>query len=295
MKKIFLCLLVFCLFLTGCSNKDTNIDEEKFNIVTSFYPMYIATSNIVDGVESVDLQNMADVQVGCLHDYQMTTKDMNKLEKADVFAVNNIDEESFLDKATSAYDDLTIIDSSKGILQSENHDGHSHEENTHVWVSIDLYIKQVENIANELARIDEKNSDKYLSNKDVYIDRLENLQEEMHEKLDFVENKNIVTFHSSFEYFAEEFDLNVIAVIEKEHGTSPSAGELAGIIDLIKENDVKAIFIEPQYENTVADVISRETGIQVYTLNSAVSGALDKGEYEKIMRENLLVLEEALK
>lgn len=295
MKKIIFVLLIICCFiLCGCGYQENKIDQNKFNIVTSFYPMYVATSNIVDGVEDVTLSNMTDVQVGCLHDYQMTTKDMNKLEKADVFIINGGGMESFLDKATSSCKNLKVINSSEGILEEGEHEDDHHEENAHIWVSISLYINQVKNIANELAKADEKNADKYLENAEIYIEKLKTLKSEMHEKLDNLEKKNIVTFHEAFSYFAEEFNLNVVAVIEREPGTSPSAGQLAKIIDEIKETSAKAIFVEPQYEKTTANVISKETGVPVYSLDPIVSGKLDKGEYERIMRENLKVLEEAL-
>lgn len=295
MKKVVFVLFIICCFiLCGCGYQENKIDENKFNIVTSFYPMYVATSNIVDGVEDVTLSNMTDVQVGCLHDYQMTTKDMNKLEKADVFIINGGGMESFLDKATSSCKNLKVINSSEGILEEGEHEDGHHEENAHIWVSISLYINQVQNIANELAKADEKNADKYLENAEIYIEKLKTLKSEMHEKLDNLEKKNIVTFHEAFSYFAEEFNLNVVAVIEREPGTSPSAGQLAKIIDEIKETSAKAIFVEPQYEKTTANVISKETGVPVYTLDPIVSGKLDKGEYERIMRENLKVLEEAL-
>lgn len=302
MKKVVFVLLIICCFiLCGCGYQENKIDENKFNIVTSFYPMYVATSNIVDGVEDVTLSNMTDVQVGCLHDYQMTTKDMNKLEKADVFIINGGGMESFLDKATSSCKNLKVINSSEGILEENVHEAEHHEheeghneENAHIWVSVSLYINQVQNIANELAKVDEKNADKYLKNAEIYIEKLKTLKNEMHEKLDNLEKKNIVTFHEAFSYFADEFNLNVVAVIEREPGTSPSAGQLAEIIDEIKETSAKAIFVEPQYEKTTANVISKETGVPVYTLDPIVSGKLDKGEYERIMRENLKVLEEAL-
>ena len=98
MKKVIICFLCCCFFLVGCSRQNSN-DSNKLNIVTSFYPVYIATSNIIDGVEDVTLNNMTNVDVGCLHDYQLTTKDMNNLERADIFIVNGGGMESFLDNA----------------------------------------------------------------------------------------------------------------------------------------------------------------------------------------------------
>ena len=122
------------------------------------------------------------------------------------------------------------------------------------------------------------------------------LKKEMHETLDDIseENKRIVTFHEAFEFFAEEFGLTVVGVVEREPGTQPSAGELAEIIDTVKEMNAKAIFVEPQYSKTAADTISNETNIPIYTLDPVVSGELEKDAYEKIMKDNLNNLKEAL-
>lgn len=288
MKKL---LLIFVLFvcacgLTSCNSKNENTNQ--LNIVTSFYPMYIATSNIIDGAQNVSLYCLASPTVGCLHDYQLTVNDMITLESADVFVVNGGGMESFLDKAVSTYPNLKIINA------SEKEENNSLEENAHYWVSISLYIKEVENISNYLQEIDSDNAEIYEKNTNEYILRLEELKNEMHNKLDNIENKNIVTFHEAFEYFADEFGLNVVAVIEREPGTSPSAKDVAEIIDTIRELDVNAVFVEPQYLKTAANTIANETNIPVYELDPAVSGELNKTAYEDIMRNNLEVLLEAL-
>ena len=118
----------------------------------------------------------------------------------------------------------------------------------------------------------------------------------MHAELDGIsdENKNIITFHEAFEFFAEEFNLNVVGVIEREPGTYPSAGEVAEIIDKIKQVNAKAIFVEPQYSRSAADTISKETKVPIYVLDPVVSGEYENDAYEKIMRENLKNLKEAL-
>lgn len=302
MKRIRLAftiiLLTFSLF--GCNGTEQVNSNKVVNIVTSFYPMYIAASNIVDGIDDVKLTNMTKTEVGCLHDYQLTTKDMNVLEKADVFIINGGGMESFLNKAMSAYPELSIINASENII--ENHieevhmgDVHNHEHNSHVWVSISMYIEQVKNIANELGKINPENKEKYLQNANNYINKLEKLKSKMHDTLDDLNNRNIVTFHEAFEFFAEEFGLNVVAVIEREPGTTPSAGELAEIIEKIKNVNASAIFVEPQYETSIANVIANETNVPVYTLDPVVTGDLEKDAYEKIMEKNMEVLKEALK
>ena len=74
-------LLTLCLaLLSGCGREETQ-EEPAFRVVTSFYPMYIMALNVTDGIEGVQVENMAGQQAGCLHDYQLQTKDMKNLEQ----------------------------------------------------------------------------------------------------------------------------------------------------------------------------------------------------------------------
>ena len=310
-------IMLIVLVLTAC--KTNEVDNDKIQLVTSFYPMYIATSNIVEGVDEINLTNLTASTTGCLHDYQITTADMVKLSTADVLIINGGGMENFIDKAINLYKDLEIINASQGI--KENHEDifsskddeksgehreedenselgghhHDHGENSHYWVSISLYIEQVKNIKDELIKINSENAEKYEQNASNYIKKLEELKLKMHKELDNLDNKNIVTFHEAFEFFAEEFDLNVIDVIEREPGTYPSSREIAEIIKRIKEEKVNAIFVEPQYSRTAADTISKETGINVYVLDPIVTGNLNKDAYINVMEQNLKTLKEALK
>ncbi len=304
MKKIsFLLLLIVVIFVfTACSNETKQ--DDKFNIITSFYPIYIATSNLVDGVEDVSLECLASPEVGCLHDYQLTVNDMKKLENADVFVINGGDMESFLDKAISTYPELEIINSSETLLNieefheeecEEDDPHHQHGEvNSHIWVSIPKYIIQVKNISKKLQELDPENTLQYIENENKYIQKLETLNKELLAMISETEIKNIVTFHEAFDYFAEDLDLNIVAIIEREPGTSPSARDLVEIIDSIRKLNVGAIFVEPQYLKTAANTIANETGVNVYELDPIVSGTFEKDAYENIMRKNISILKEAL-
>ena len=302
-RKLLL-IISTILLLAGCQK--TDFDDNKFNIVTSFYPMYVLTQNVTEGIEDVQVTNLTAPTTGCLHDYQITTQDMIKLSHADTLVVNGDGMENFIIKAINTYEDLNIVYASEGIKEKlgkeeheheeeEHDDGHNHEENSHYWVSISLYIEQVKNVAEQLGKIDEKNKDLYERNAQKYIEKLTTLKKQMHEQLDDLPNKNIITFHEAFEYFADEFDFDIVAVIEREPGTYPSSKEVAEIIDLVKEKDVKAVFVEPQYSRSAADTIARETKVEVYSLDPIVTGRDDIDSYIKIMTENMNTLIKALK
>lgn len=289
MKKAVSLLLctVFCLGCIGCDSKQA----KRINIVTSFYPIYIIAMNLIDGVDDVSVENMSKQHTGCLHDFQLQSDDMKSMEKASAFIINGAGMESFMDKVTGELPNLKIIDSSKDI-ELIDEDG---EKNAHIWVSVTNYIKQVENIADGLAALDPSNSSKYKSNSVAYIKELELLRNRMHKSLDHVKHKDIITFHEAFPYFAKEFGLNIVSIINREPESEPSVKELTDTIEIIRNTGVKALFVEPQYPDTAAKTIANETGAEIYTLDPAVSGDGSKTSYTDIMEKNLSVLEQALK
>ncbi|MCI7540875.1 MAG: zinc ABC transporter substrate-binding protein [Veillonellaceae bacterium] len=290
-------ILAACLLFAGCGGapaaQTQKAGDGTFHIVTSFYPMYIDVINLTDGVEGVTVTNMTKPQTGCLHDYQLTTEDMKTLEKADAFVVNGAGMESFLDKVIKMQEGMTVIDASRGIDLMEE-DG---EANPHVWLSITKDIEQVKNIRDQLKEADPAHADQYEANAETYLAKLEALKAEMHAALDDVPHKDIVTFHEAFPYFAEEFGLHILGVIEREPGADPTPAELETTIEQVKELPVKVLFAEPQYSPAAAETIARETGAKLYSLDPVVTGEATpdaKDAYLEAMRKNMETLKEAL-
>ena len=290
-------ILAACLLFAGCGGapaaQTQKAGDGTFHIVTSFYPMYIDVINLTDGVEGVTVTNMTKPQTGCLHDYQLTTEDMKTLEKADAFVVNGAGMESFLDKVIKMQEGMTVIDASRGIELMEE-DG---EANPHVWLSITKDIEQVKNIRDQLKEADPAHADQYEANAETYLAKLEALKTEMHATLDDVPHKDIVTFHEAFPYFAEEFGLHILGVIEREPGADPTPAELETTIEQVKALPVKVLFAEPQYSPAAAETIARETGAKLYSLDPVVTGEAmpdAKDAYLDAMRKNMETLKEAL-
>ena len=296
---LVLVLTLLCLALAGCGGapakeKSTASAEKGLKIVTSFYPMYVATINITKGIDGVEVTNMTKPQTGCLHDYQLTTEDMKKLEQANVFVVNGGGMEAFLDKVIKQQKNLTIVDASKDISLLQGEDG----PNPHVWVSVSNAIQQAKNIANQLAVIDPAHEAAYRANALEYVQRLSALKKEMHQELDALPHHDIVTFHEAFPYFAQEFNLNIVSVVEREPGSEPSPQELERTIAQVKALPVKVLFTEPQYPKGAAQTIARETGAKIYQLDPCVTGEATPAaadSYINAMKENARVLQEALK
>ncbi len=300
-KRIAFFVMILIITITTASCKRDSGDETKKIIVTSFFPIYLSTLNITKGVDDVKVVNMAPPSTGCLHDYQLTTKDLVTIEKSSIFVINGLGMESFMDKVLSSHPNLNIVNASKNLGGMNNeftkNIDNTKTENPHVWVSITLNIEQVKNIARGLATADGKNSDKYLNNCEEYVKKLEELRDKMHLALDNnLKTRDIVTFHEAFPYFAREFKLNVIAVIEREPGQEQSGAELAETIKIINTLPTKIVFVEPQYSPKAAEAIVKETNAKIYTLDPIVTGPKNPplDYYLTTMEKNLEVLKEAL-
>ncbi len=290
------------LLLTGCgragsdaAGKGSGADTmDGLNIVTSFFPVYVAVINVTHDIPGVSVTNMTEPQTGCLHDYTLRPQDLKLLEDADIFIINGAGMESFLEDIAVQQKDLKIIEAAEGIPLLKEENG---EENPHVWVSLSNAVPYVRNIAAQLSEADKKNAALYEQNAAAYIGKIEELSEEMHTEIGSLKNRDIITFHEAFPYFAREFDLNIAAVVEREPGTEPTQKELGSIIDTVAQTGIKALFAEPQYSPGAAEIIAGETGAVLYTLDPVVTGEAvpDAADaYLDAMRQNMETLKKAL-
>lgn len=293
LKKIIILALTLSL-LTSCSNKNKNISqkngtgENTVKITATFYPLYIMLMNLTENVSGTEIAMLAPSNTGCLHDYTLSTRDMKKINSSDIIVVNGAGMEDFIDKILSVKEGR-IITAAKDIPLIE--------ENPHVWVSPVNYILMLKNITDGLKEIDKKNASLYQENYLTYSKKISDLVLDMHTQLKDIKGKKVITFHEAFPYFVNEFNLDCVQVIERETGQAPSAKELNNLISLIREEitaeSKPALFAEPQYSSSAAQIIAKETGLKVYMLDPAVNGKIDKDAYIDAMKQNTKILKEA--
>lgn len=265
--------------------------NQSLRVVTSFYPVYVAVLNVTAGIPGVEVSNLASPHIGCLHDYQLTAGDVRRLADADILLVNGAGMEPFLGKVAQQSPKVRVVEVSEGIPLLD--------DNPHVWVSFEGARRQTDNIAAALAAADPDRADAFRANAAAYNAALTALKEKMRTALAPYAGTPIVTFHEAFPYFARDFGLDLAGVIEREPGAEPSARELADTVKLVRARQVKALFAEPQFPDQSAQVVARETGVRVYSLDPVVTGPSDpaaaRGAYLQAMEKNLEVLQEALR
>lgn len=298
LKKLSVVGMFFALFsillLAGCSKKDVapqkNDETEVTQITASFYPLYIMLMNITEGVPGVQINLMAPADTGCLHHYHLAPSDMKLIQDTDIMVVNGAHMEEFMDKILDTLDSSSIV--------TATGDWPLVDENPHVWVSPAGAIHQVEQITAGLCALDPSNSQFYQQNAATYIAKLQDLRNTMHSTLQPFAGSSLITFHEAFPYLAQEFAFSLEGSIEREPDSEPTAKELVETINLIKDVQTKgeklALFAELNYASSAAEVIAKETGLQVYQLDPAVTGILDKNAYLHAMEYNTQILQEAL-
>lgn len=263
-------------------NKQQQKEQDVLKVVTSFYPMYVATANVTDGIEHVQLENLSEPETGCLHDYQLRPEDMKLLSTADVLVINGGGIEEFLAEVASAYPDLVIVNASEGIVD--------HGDNPHVWMSISSYQKQVLNIAEGLAAVDKKNQDAYTANAGAYIAKLDEMKAMQEDLAMASQGQPVVLFHEALEYFAEDMGMEVVYTMDLDEERQVSAGEVAEVMGAVKKNDVSAILADETYGKELGDMVADSTDARAIYLDPMVRGEYDKDSYIAHMQANLMAI-----
>ena len=274
-------------------------------VVTSFYPVWIMTLNLTRGLEDhLAVRNLAAPTVGCLHDYQLQTSDMKALSDADIFLVNGAGMEAFLPEITQAFPDLLVVEASDGIELLEDGSAleileaeETGEVNAHIWLDPLRAVRMAENLAAGLIRVFPEDEPVISENLADYSARLTDLDEKLRESLQDLPRRDIVTFHEAFPYFASAYNLNVVAVVNKEPGEVLTPSQLADLCQEIVRLGNPPLFVEPQYTDLSAQTLANETGSAVWTLDPIVTGPdqdVPLDYYETVMLQNMNTLIEAL-
>ena len=311
MKKYLLTatVMIGALLFAACGNTNKEADKkEDLTIVTTFYPIYDFTKEIVGDEGNVKLLIPAGTEP---HDFEPSAKERAEISDADVFVYNSSDMEFFVDSMKDSVDSkqTLMIEAAKGIdrLESqeadeheeseEGHD-HAHEYDPHVWLDPVLAIKEVRTIAGELG---EKYPDKkeiFTKNADAYIKKLEALDQKYSEELKNATNRTFVTQHAAFAYLANQYNLEQVAISGVSPDQEPTPSRLAELKEFVKKNNIKVIYFEENASSKVAETLSNETGVKLEVLNpleSLTNEQIKAGEnYISVMEKNLEALKESI-
>lgn len=250
------------------NNNTSNVSNTKIVVAASVLPQ----KEFIEKVGGDKVQVIIMVPPGAdPHTYEPKASQMEQIANAQMYVQvgSGIDFEiTWIDKIKSLNRNMLIINDSKGVnfipsieKNTENNSNAEIESDPHVWVSPKNAQIMVENIYQGLVKIDPKNKEYYLINKENYLKELRQLDKNITNELFNQKGSKILVYHPSWGYFCQDYGMTQIA-IEKE-GKDPTPKEMMNIIDLSKKDNITAIFVSPQYNTRSSEVIASEIGAKV--------------------------------
>ena len=219
------------------------------------------------------------------HTYELNPSQLVQVSKARMYAKvgSGVEFElTWMDKLIAQNKKMLVVDCASGVqlmqlVEDEHHGVEEEEHHTgsdpHIWLSPHDAKIMVENIYQGLVRIDPEGAVYYTENKDAYLAELDRLDKDIREGLAGVKNRRFIVFHPAWGYFARDYNLEQLAI--EISGKEPSAKDIANLVKVAKENNIKVIFASPQFNPQSAQVIAQEIGGRVIFIDDLAGNYID--------------------
>ena len=264
---------------------------------------------------------------GDTHVYQPTPAAARAVSQAHVLVVNGLDFEGWLERlieasdfagvrvvATAGIEPITLEHDEEDDPEhngdheedrsaedhGDDHDSHDHgATDPHAWQSLQHAVIYVDNITAALAKADPENANSYYRNRATYVAEIEALDAEVRGMFAELppDGRTIVTSHEAFRYFGRDYGLDFIAPQGISTASGASAQDVARLIELIRDQGIRAIFPENVADPRLLERIADETGAKVG--GTLYPGTLSDPDgpaptYLDMMRHNAKTLTQAL-
>jgi len=287
-------IIVIALALEGWNHLNSApIASQRPLVVTSFYPLAQFAQAV--GHELIDVKSITPSGVEP-HDFEPTARDIQELQKAQLFIYNGAGLDEWAARAAGARTSgrsLSMVQelTQRGLLEKKNND-------PHVWLDPVLAQEQVLAIRDALIALDLSHATQYNSNTQEYIQRLRSLDQQFRTGLSQCPRKEIIVSHDAFGYLAKRYGITIHAIAGMSPDQEPSARTLAQLATLARLRKITTIFFEELVSPRLAQTLAREVGAHVDVLNPIEGLTEDQQQqgknYLSIMEENLNHLRDAL-
>lgn len=245
------------------------VDGHAHTVLVSLAPYKFFVERIAD--KTVDVHLMVPAGASA-HTYEPTPKEMVAAGNADVwFTIGEPFESRASMALQSHHPSMILVDLRKGVDQISAHDHPGHAcsnpscRDSHVWMSPRQSKIQVRQIAETLTKLYPENKTLYATNLQKLLDDLDALDREIAELLKPLKQRVIMVSHPAYAYFCRDYNLKQLSI--EFEGRDPTPQQLTKVIQETRKNNIRAIFIQPQYSNKGARLIAESIGAKVVTLD----------------------------
>jgi len=295
-----LVMLVTLSFVGSCQSGTTPTQEgpeaPRLNILAVETFLADIAQNVVGDRSEVEALMPLGVDP---HGFEPTPGDVTRLANADVLIMNGAGLESSLEwLLENVGGEQQVIEASAGLTGRMGNEG---EVDPHFWLDPNNAVRYTENIRDGLILADPEGAATYVANAASYMAQLEELDSWIRAQVDQIpeERRLLVTNHESLGYFAERYGFTIVGTIlpSVSTGSSPSAQQMATLVEQIEAADVAAIFLEAGANPRLAEQIAEETGVRVVTELYTHSTTEPEGPaptYIEMMQHNTSIVVDAL-
>jgi zinc transport system substrate-binding protein len=294
MRKTLILILIFLIFSINL------YAEEKLKVATSLFPIKDIAQNIAG--EKAEVRFIVPIGANP-HSYEPTPSTIVALKKLDLFIGIHFALDGWVEEFIPEDVEFRYLHECKhrksgghhhGEEQGETEEGR-HFHNPHFWLTLSGGEVIAEKISTFLSEIDSVNSEYYQSNLENYREKLRALHEEIAGEFEDVENKKLIQWHPAWNYFAEDYGLEIVGTIQQGHGDEPSVKQFKALIDKAKAEGVKAVIVRLNVESQTAESLAKEIEGEIVHLDSIGNPEVpEKATYLKLMKYNAKKLAEAL-
>jgi ABC-type Zn uptake system ZnuABC Zn-binding protein ZnuA len=294
-----LALLASGMSISACQTGATSSPGARMQVVAT-------TTVLADLVRNVGGERIAVTSLvpkgGDVHTFEPTPTDVQAVAGAKLLVMNGLGLDDWVERVitNAAASGTPLVKLAVDLLASPDllPGEEPGTQNPHLFMDVKYAELYVDRISAALASADATNAAAYASSATAYKVRLEALDMEVRAKIQSIPeaNRQLVTFHDAFPYYAREYGITVVGVAVEAPGQDPSAGEIAALITAIRAAGVKAIFSEDQFPTHLVEQIAAETGAKVVAdLYDDSIGDPPVTSYEAIITWDTDKLVEALK
>jgi zinc transport system substrate-binding protein len=184
---------------------------------------------------------------------------------AKIYEARYFDEDAHQEKSIVAEEDRNLNE----IGDEQDHIG----RDPHIWMSPKRVVVMVEAITETLISLDPEHEQTYLSNSKEYKELLNELDKQLLQKTQLLTNKTFVIMHPSLGYFADDYNLNMVAI--EQDGKQSTAAHLQEVIDFSLANNIKAIFYQAEFDSSQAKTLATEINGEVLEIDTLSTNYLE--------------------
>lgn len=160
---------------------------------------------------------------------------------------------------------IAVLQKPVGKVDSSMGDVHP-EGNPHYWLDPENGIVIASNILAALKKADSLNSAYYESNFDKFKNETKMRIAVWKDKMSGLSGKKMISYHSSWVYFASAFNMVITGYVEPLPGIPPTGKHLSELVNIIKKDKVSLLIQEPYFPDNAPKFLERQTGIKVFKI-----------------------------